>query len=320
MTAPSLLFYTILISIARHKHYFTKEDSPMLPKEPGVLPPSDYFVHTASAQATRTFLYPVCLGHFYYSDSYRLYRNTYNSFLIMYMKKGQCQVNFEGQTFTAKEGQIVLLDCYKPHGYYTTVGWEALWIHFDGISSRAYYDLIAKNSGCVITLQDNYTFLKYFHQIYDLFHNNDSIKEAVVSKYIVCLLTELLVSCEEPAQSYRKTDAVEETIRYISEHLCENLSLEFLAARASLSPYYFTRVFKKETGFSPHEYLIASRINAAKFLLKTSDISIKEICFSCGFSNESNFCSTFRKWMHMTPSDYRAQTFHGSADLPGSQD
>ncbi len=91
----------------------------------------------------------------------------------------------------------------------------------------------------------------------------------------------------------------------MNEHLTEPLTLDDLAARASLSPYYFTRLFKKETGFTPHEYLIAMRINSAKFLLKTTSASIKEICFLTGFASESSFCTTFKKWVNATPSSYR---------------
>ena len=80
-----------------------------------------------------------------------------------------------------------------------------------------------------------------------------------------------------------------------------------IAKNANLSPFYFTRVFTAETGFTPHQYLIATRLNSAKFLLKTPGISIKEIAFASGFNSESSFCSTFRKWENMTPSEYRTR-------------
>ena len=128
----------------------------------------------------------------------------------------------------------------------------------------------------------------------------------MVSQYITNVLTALLVSRESHAGGTVQSEVIEETTAYMSEHMTEPLTLEQLAARASLSPYYFTRLFKKETGFTPHEYLIAIRINAAKFLLKNVPAtSIKEVCFRTGFSNESSFCTTFKKWVGSTPSEYR---------------
>jgi AraC-like DNA-binding protein len=98
-----------------------------------------------------------------------------------------------------------------------------------------------------------------------------------------------------------KTDVVS----YIMEHLSEDVSLEELAKKASLSPFYFSRLFKKETGFTPHDYILTTRINHAKFLLLTSSLSIKDICFQLGFSSESAFCTAFKKKIGETPSEFR---------------
>jgi transcriptional regulator GlxA family with amidase domain len=78
-----------------------------------------------------------------------------------------------------------------------------------------------------------------------------------------------------------------------------------LAGRVSLSRYYFTRLFKKETGYTPHKYVLMARINAAKFYLKSSRLSIKEISASCGFANECGFCAAFRRIVGITPMVYR---------------
>lgn len=197
------------------------------------------------------------------------------------------------------------MDCYKPHTYYTQTGWEAEWLHFDGPVAREYFHLITSLTGLVITLKDTYIFEKYLHKIYLMFHENKPVKEALVSQYITNILTELLISREIILTKPNNSNIVDETIAYINEHLCENITLELLSSRVSLSPFYFIRLFKRETGFTPHEYIIESRINSAKFLLKNTNISIKEICFRTGFASESAFCSTFKKRVKYTPSAYR---------------
>ncbi|HEX3023368.1 MAG TPA: AraC family transcriptional regulator [Lachnospiraceae bacterium] len=273
--------------------------------EQGVLNGSNYYIYTPSLQAEKTFFYPLFVGHFYYSSDYHLERNSYDSFLFMYIKKGQCFVCQDSKTYTLNENQVIMIDCYKPHSYYTTTGWEAQWLHFDGPLAREYYSLISTTIGCAITLMDNYRFEETLQKIYSMFKENTSIKEVLLNKYITDLLTQVLLAKDSDINHSKNTDSIEETTTYINEHLREELTLDFLAAKASLSPYYFIKLFKKQIGLTPHDYLIAARINHAKFLLKTTDLSIKEICYRCGFSSESSFCSTFKKREQITPSSYR---------------
>ncbi|WP_099467607.1 AraC family transcriptional regulator [Konateibacter massiliensis] len=273
--------------------------------ETGISKQSDYYIYTASPQTKAMFFYPLCTGHFYYSAGYSLHRKSYDSFLLMYVKKGECKVVVDDISYTATENQIVFLDCYKPHHYYTDKGWEALWLHFDGPVARQYFELITEGSNLVLSLRDDYLFRKYIDKVYMAFRENAALKEALLSQAITNMLTQLITAKDLPARSLAGSDVIEDITAYINEHICEALTLELLAEKAALSPYYFTRLFKKETGYTPHEYILATRINHAKFLLKNTNISIKEICFLSGFGNESSFCATFKKWEQTTPKNYR---------------
>jgi AraC family transcriptional regulator len=279
----------------------------------GVQKASNLYFYTASSQARKTFFYPLCMGHFYCDSTYRINRNSYDNFLIMYVKKGSGYVTYNSITHKLHENQILFLDCYQPHSYFTDTGWETLWLHFDGIAAREYYNLIVSNLTSIITLKDTLVFEKSLLKVYDIFHNKRIIKEALISKYITAILTDLLLSDSESSETSGHSDIIEETIIYINEHIREGLSLNTLASNASLSPYYFTRVFQKETGYTPHEYIIAVRINSAKFFFKTTLSSVKEIGINCGFTNESSFCNTFKKWVHMTPGEYRNTEKQNSA-------
>jgi len=255
--------------------------------------------------AKNNFFYPINTGFFSYEPGYRLKRSSYDSFLFMFIKKGSCKGETGGKKFTAHEGQIVFLNCYISQTYYSDVGWDAEWLHFDGILAKQYFELLNGEENPVITLKDTYRFEKYLRRIYLVFRQNEPIKEAVLNNWIVNLLTELLSTRDQQDSSSQPVEMTEDIIAYIREHLTENLSLDFLAEKANLSPFYFTRLFKKETGFTPHEYVIASRVNNAKYFLKRTAYTIKEICYMTGFSSESSFCTTFRKKVGVTPNDYR---------------
>ena len=282
----------------------------MQPKEKWIDKNSNYYIYTASTPAQNAFFYPICVGNFHYLPEYRLNRNHYDSFLLMYIKRGSCYIDVDSKIYEASAGQIVFLDCYHPHRYFTNSGWEALWIHFDGIAASEYFQLITGAKQFVFSLKNNYFFIKILTKIYDTFRLNNVVKEALMAQYITSLLTEIIICQNENSAVRTQANAIEEAVQYINEHLQEDLDLNTLASHVALSPFYFTRLFKKETGFTPHQYIIATRINNAKFLLKNTSLPIKEIAYKLGFSTESRFCTTFKTLETMTPSEYRSSRDH----------
>lgn len=282
----------------------------MKSKEKGVNPISNYYIYSASLQAQRTFLYPLFVGSFSYQQGYAIKRQSYDSYLVMYIKRGSITVSIDGNTYSARDGQIIFIDCYQPHYYCANTDSIVEWLHFDGIVAKEYFFLITKNKNFIFSLKDTFVFNQNLNKIYALFNENKPIKEAIVSLYITNLLTTLIIEQEAETPHFSTTYSIEEAISYINENITQDISLDLLASHASLSPYYFTRVFKKETGFTPYQYILYTRINHAKFLLKNTELPIKEICFLCGFSCESSFCTSFKKWTSVTPTDYRLNEFN----------
>lgn len=272
-----------------------------------VAPGSDYYIYTPSAQAQGLFLYPLIVGHFQYLPGYCLRRASLDSFLIMHITRGGCEVEWGGRRFRAQEGQVVILDCYASHAYWTEEGWEAEWLHFDGPCARGYFDAVTGGDSPVLSLKNGYRFEKNLRKIYTQFRDAAPVREAMLNNYIVNLLTELLVGREGTTSGAQSAGIIEDSVAYINDHLAQELSLEDLAAQAALSPFYFSRLFKRETGFSPHRYILTARISNAKFLLQSTGDSVKRICFTVGFTSESSFCTAFKKETGLTPSEYRTR-------------
>jgi len=93
--------------------------------------------------------------------------------------------------------------------------------------------------------------------------------------------------------------------QYITDNLKEDINLKDTAAKFNLSPYYFSRTFKKVFGYNFSDYLNLIRINKAKELLKDDSLSIKEICYLVGYSDPNYFSKVFKKYEGVTPTEYR---------------
>ncbi|MGI6628522.1 MAG: helix-turn-helix domain-containing protein [Bacillota bacterium] len=101
---------------------------------------------------------------------------------------------------------------------------------------------------------------------------------------------------------------IERALEYIEANFNQEFSITTLAALSGLSPYHFIRLFKVQTGLTPHSYLTRYRIDKAQKMLLRKDLSITEICFSSGFTNPSHFSAVFKQLTGMTPSEFRRVT------------
>ncbi|MFW6270189.1 MAG: helix-turn-helix domain-containing protein [Bacillota bacterium] len=113
-----------------------------------------------------------------------------------------------------------------------------------------------------------------------------------------CLPTTTIMS-----KSDKKT--INFAIDYLQKNYDQDFSLSEIAEEISYSPYHFIRIFKKETGKTPFEYLLDLKIEKAKKMLKNSNKYITDICFECGFNNRSHFSVVFKRKTGHSPTEYR---------------
>lgn len=99
---------------------------------------------------------------------------------------------------------------------------------------------------------------------------------------------------------------IKKALRYIDTHLSEELRLEDVAASVYLSPYYFSKLFKKYQGIGFNAWVNQQRMINAKEMLQHSDWSIASIAKNLGFSQTSYFCKVFRQAYNVTPQVFRS--------------
>lgn len=98
---------------------------------------------------------------------------------------------------------------------------------------------------------------------------------------------------------------ITKTVLYIRKHLNEAIELEKLAEISCLSKDHFIRLFKKELGTTPLQYINQKKIEKAQLLLITEELAVKEIAFQLAFEDYSYFNRLFKKITGVTPQEYR---------------
>jgi len=106
-------------------------------------------------------------------------------------------------------------------------------------------------------------------------------------------------------QAVRHRDVILRAMSYIRRHFSEKVSLEDVAYEVSLSPTYFSRLFKEEAGQSFKVYLNDLRVGEAKNLLRETDLPLIEIASRVGFEDQSYFSRVFRNVVGISPGRYR---------------
>ncbi|HMC86117.1 MAG TPA: AraC family transcriptional regulator [Chitinophagaceae bacterium] len=100
---------------------------------------------------------------------------------------------------------------------------------------------------------------------------------------------------------------IEKAKEFINERFSNDISLYEISRYSCVSPFHFSRVFKKYTTFSPYQYLLNIRLKHAEMMLKNSLISILEISISSGFNTAENFATAFKQKYKLNPTQYRLE-------------
>ncbi len=136
---------------------------------------------------------------------------------------------------------------------------------------------------------------------------SDFLNHLLVLELFVLLSRALKMEWENSikSKSPKLRELINISINFIHNNYERDIALGDIARFVFLSPSYFTRAFKEETGLSPISYLLKIRIERAKELLADTSLKISDIALNVGFSNQQRFNEMFKKYALLTPLQYR---------------
>lgn len=281
----------------------------MLCHAPGVCSGSDFYFPTPSERARKFLYYMMTCGHFFCDLHYYVERDDYASYLLFYIVKGRLSLTTRGRKYIASDGDIAFLNCHEPHEYHALSMVEFEFIHFDGAQAAVFYEEFYNEIGVVAPAPADCIVSECLSTFLSTFRNEQQLSEVKISAMLYnCLCGLLTVSQSDPFGNIGNSQ-IQAAVDYIKAHSTEQLTLHQIADVANLSPYYFSRQFKRQTGYSPYEFTIICRINAAKHLLKTTDDTIKQIAFKVGYNSENSFTNSFTLKVGISPRQFRSFQF-----------
>ena len=147
---------------------------------------------------------------------------------------------------------------------------------------------------------------------YEEYFNREICYDMAIKSYIYRLVTALIryykheiLGWDGSFESMNEFARMKPVFDYIDQNYSERIYLQKICQLVNISPFYFTRLFKKVSGKTPMEYVNHVRVNAAMRFLMDSNMSITEIAEKSGFCNINYLDKLFKKHTGVTPLEYR---------------
>ena len=265
----------------------------------------------------------------YLLEDFRLFRQRsygvnvdyhYHEFCkLLLLSSGTGGYVVDSKRYQLQPGDLVLIDCNSVHRpeFSETTDYQRTIIYIDpnflqreSTKDCDLYGCFSGEKGHIVRLND-----QQYEQVLALTTRLE--KELSQNRYgreVIgkALLMELLVTiCRLqqgdvffPVPMQPKNDRILDVLRYLDEHICEDLEIEHLADQFFISKYHLMRLFHKETGSTIHAYLIQRRLLLARDLIKQG-VSATDACYRSGFRSYSSFTRAYSKIFATTPTGRR---------------
>lgn len=227
------------------------------------------------------------------------YKDGVNELLFIYTVDGAGTLEINNNTYTLCRNSVILVPPHTPMKYFTDpqVGsWEFYWLDLTG---ERVLDLAEK------LRQDGYCYFRSIPAVNRIFE--DMLSESFSEIECSALIGDLFDRIISETIFEEKASAVNQILRYISEHYTERVDLHQISDLFYFSQNQIIRLVRARTGYTPHEYLIRLRLAKACELLQFTTMPIGQIGRSVGYDNNSHFSAAFRHRYGITPAEYRSQ-------------
>ena len=234
-------------------------------------------------------------------------RHKFDQCKFYFVTDGACTVSVEDKTYRLTAGDWLLVPPMIDHSYKNddTAPFRKFWAHFDVYPGEELFSVLKLPH--VVKVKKDGKVAVLFKKLLKADKSNELTDKLTVKGCLINLLAEFIKSARPEGVSVVKTsdERLDGLLRYVNENLEADLSNDVLAEKYFTHPNHFIRAFRDKTGVTPAKYIKQKRMEAAKRLLESTDLTTAEISEKVGISDVAHFSRAFKEQYNMPPSQYR---------------
>lgn len=230
-------------------------------------------------------------------------------FQIVYITGGTGVFEDKDSSRIITPGTLFLLRPGYWHTYHPNkdTGWSEYYIGFNGPTFRSEINRFFGDRKGPVEFGLSATLVDLFEQALFYSERQSSQTMSILQAIVIHMISLINYNLATKKKNDDKLDAAISYVKqYMANHLSEPIDVQALAEEQGMSYTWLRRMFRKNTGIAPAQYLQQLRIHMSMYLLRNTNAPIKNIAVDSGFKTPEYFCAVFQEATGMTPKEYRS--------------
>lgn len=276
-----------------------------------VLPTESFSDYVEHPQVRRLYLtdvgfFPCAKNH------YREREDGIEENIFIFCTEGSGTIVVEGTEYILHENEAFCIPRFRGHRYFACPEdpWSILWVHFKG-EDVAFYPI---EECCVVKFNTQHA-TNRMHFLFDLLfrvlEGNYTLGNFIYISQVLSLILAETYDREKGNTTLEQNKHVTNVVKYMYQHLNENLTLEQIVQEFELSKSYLNAVFQKYTQHAPMDFFINLKMKRACEMLRSTDVYVYEVAQALGYTDQYYFSRIFKRVVGMSPREYKnSEYFH----------